>query len=175
MGLTRSFIKFSAMGSRLLNSADYENSAHVTCPLWNCRNCCEMQSFTRKDSHLPFFKPLSKTAPGFDWSQQRWPISGQVYVAMFMGPISGGLFGGIFAPHFGAMGIGLVVGLGVSFINALLFDRFVDSWVARNRKVFQRGMTSLLANVAGFSWAVLLSAVAMLAPFAAFGIFPLAQ
>jgi len=118
---------------------------------------------------MPFFRPLSKTAPDFDRSL-RWPISGQAYVAVFMGPISGGFLGGLIAPHWGALVIGLWVGIGLAIFSGWLNDRFLDPWIARHQRSFLRVVPCILVHLATFAWAIFISAAAMLAPFAVFGI-----
>jgi len=118
---------------------------------------------------MPFFSPLSKTAPEFD-RNLRWPIVGQLYVALFIGPISGGFLGGLIAPHWGAFLIGLWVGIGLAILNAWLTDRFVDAWVARNQRLLLRAVPRILVHVAVLAWTLSLSAAAMRAPFVIFGI-----
>jgi len=118
---------------------------------------------------MPFFSPLSKTAPAFD-RNLRWPIIGQLYVALFMGPISGGFLGGLIAPHFGALPIGLCEGIGLAILNGWLCDRYVDSLIARNQRFLLAAVPRILVHVAAFIWVLFISAVAMLAPFAVFGI-----
>ncbi len=120
---------------------------------------------------MPFFRPLSKTAPGLD-QKLPWPICGQVYVAIFMGPISAGFFGGLFAPHFGTVPIGLFTGIGWALINGWLCDRYLDALIARNQKFLQPLILRILTNILLFAWALFISAIAMLAPFVAFGNFP---
>jgi hypothetical protein len=118
--------------------------------------------------HMSFFKPLRKTAPEFD-PRLPWPLDGTAYVAMFMGPISAGFMGGLFAPHLGSLPIGLVVGLGLAFLNAWLNDLFIDSWVARHQRFLRPIPFRILINLIAFVWSLVLSGAAMLAPFAVFG------
>ena len=118
---------------------------------------------------MPFFRPLSKTAPGYD-RNLRWPISGLAYVAVFMGPISGGFFGRLLVPHLGGVMTGLWEGIGLAILSGWLNDRYLDPLIARNQRLFLRAAPRILAHIAAFAWALLISAVAMLAPFAVFGI-----
>jgi hypothetical protein len=117
---------------------------------------------------MPFFRPLSETAPDFDRNLP-WPIDGLAYVALFIGPISAGPLVGMLTSHWGAAGVGLLLGIGISFLNGWLTDRFLEPWIARNQTYFQRGIPRVLANIAAFVWAFILSGVSMLAPFAFFG------
>ena len=116
---------------------------------------------------MPFFRPLSKTAPAFDRNLP-WPINGLAYVALFMGPMSAGFFGGMHTPHWGAAGVGLLLGVGISFLNGWLSDRFLDPWIGRNQRYFRPCILRVLTNIAAFAWAFLLSGISMLAPFVLF-------
>src|SRR5687768_11000220 len=114
---------------------------------------------------MPFFRSLSDTAPQAD-RNLRWPIDGLAYVIAFMGPLSAGPIVGLFARDWRALGMGLLIGIGITFLNAWFSDLFIDPWIARFQGALQRGTPRVMANVAAFAWAVALSAVSMIAPFA---------
>jgi hypothetical protein len=117
---------------------------------------------------MPFFRPLSETVPDFDRNVP-WPIGGLAYVAAFMGPISAGPLIGVVTFHWTAAGVGLLLGIGISLLNGWLTDRFLEPWIARRQRLFQRGTPRILANIAAFAWASFLSGLSMLAPFVLFG------
>ena len=98
-----------------------------------------------------------------------WPIHGLAYIAAFMGPLSAGPMIGALARDCRAAVIGLLMGIGITFLNAWLSDRFVDPWIARFQRPLQKGIPRVLANIAAFAWAVALSGIAMLAPVAVLG------
>ena len=117
---------------------------------------------------MPFFRPLSKTAPGFH-RDRPWPIDGLAYVAAFMGPISGGPLSGMITGHWAIAGVGLLAGIIIALAHGWLSDRFFDPWIAGNQQYLLGLMPRVVVNIVAFSWAVLLSALAMFAPFALFG------
>ncbi len=117
---------------------------------------------------MPFFRPLSETAPGYDRNLP-WPIGGLAYVAVFMGPISAGLFAGVVVRHWVAAAVGLLLGMGISLLNALLMDRFLEPRIAKHQRQLYRGMARVCLNVIAFAWALALSGLAMLAPLVLFG------
>ena len=117
---------------------------------------------------MPFLRSLRETAPNGD-RNLRWPIDGLAYVVAFMGPLSAGPIIGVLARDWRAVGIGLLTGVGITFLNAWLSDKFLDPWIARFQRHLQRGMPRVLANIAAFAWAVALCAISMLAPIGVFG------
>ena len=117
---------------------------------------------------MPFLRSLDETAPQRDKSL-RWPIDGLAYVSAFMGPMSAGPIIGALARDWRAAGVGLLMGIGVTFLNAWLSDRFIDPCVARFQPLLQKGMPRVLANIAAFAWAIFLCALSMLAPVAILG------
>ena len=116
---------------------------------------------------MSFFRPLSKTAPEFD-RRLPWPIDGLAYVAMFMSPIAAGPLVGALTFHWGAAGVGLLIGICISCLNGWLTDRFIEPWIGRNQGLFQPRTCRVLANGAAFSWAFLLGGVSMFTPLALF-------
>lgn len=117
---------------------------------------------------MPFFRPLSETAPGYDRNLP-WPIAGLAYVAVFMGPMSAGVFAGVVTRHWLAAVVGLLVGVGISLLNGLLMDRILEPCIAKNQKHLHRGMARVFVNIIAFAWAFALSGLSMLAPFVLFG------
>ena len=117
---------------------------------------------------MPFLRSLNSTAPRAE-PDLPWPITGLAYVAAFMGPLSAGPIIGALARDWRAAVIGLLMGIGITFLNAWLSDRFVDPWIARFQRPLQKGVPRVLANVAAFAWAVALCAISMLAPIGVFG------
>ena len=67
------------------------------------------------------------------------------------------------------MVIGLLLGGGITFLNAWFSDRFLDPLIARFQRPLQKGMPRILANIVAFAWAIVLCALAMLAPVAVLG------
>ena len=112
---------------------------------------------------MPFLRSLNKTAPKAD-RDLRWPISGLAYVAAFMGPLSAGPIIGALARDWRTLAIGLLMGIGITFLHAWLSDKFLDPWIARFQRPLQNGLPRILANIAAFAWAFTLSALSMLAP-----------
>jgi tetrahydromethanopterin S-methyltransferase subunit D len=86
-----------------------------------------------------------------------------------MGPLSAGPIIGALARDWRAAGIGLLAGIGITFLNAWLSDRIVDPWIARFQKPLQKGIPRVVANIAALAWAVILCAIAMLAPLSVLG------
>ena len=117
---------------------------------------------------MPFFRPLSETAPDYDRNLP-WPIGGLAYVAAFMGPVSAGLFAGVVARHWAAALVGLLLGIGITLLNGLLMDRFLEPRIAKHQKQLCRGVARVCLNTIAFAWAFALSGIAMLAPFVLFG------
>ena len=117
---------------------------------------------------MPFFRPVSETAPDHDGSLP-WPVGGLAYVAMFMGPMSAGPFAGVVGRHWAAAVVGLLLGIGISLLNGLLMDRFLEPCIAKNQKHIYRGVARVFVNIIAFAWAFALSGLAMLAPFVLFG------
>ena len=117
---------------------------------------------------MPFLRSLNDTAPKGD-RDLPWPIHGLAYVAAFMGPLSAGPIIGALARDWRALVIGLLMGVGITFLNAWLSDRFLDPWVAKFQRPLQRRMPRVLANIAAFAWAITLCALSMLAPIAVLG------
>jgi|SRR5579862_596200 len=112
---------------------------------------------------MPFFR----SAPDRDRNLP-WPIHGLAYVALFMGPISAGLTGGLLAGCWGIIA-GLLLGIGISLLNALLMDKFLEPLIARHQKHLYRGIAYAFVNIIAFAWAFALSGLAMCAPFLIFG------
>ena len=117
---------------------------------------------------MPFFRPRSETAPDYDRNVP-WPIGGLAYVAAFMGPMSGGLFAGVVARDWAAAVVGLLLGIGITVLNGLLMDRFLEPQSAKHRERLYRGVARVCLNATAFAWAFALSGLAMLAPFVLFG------
>ena len=117
---------------------------------------------------MPFLRPLNDTAPNGD-AALPWPIDGLAYVSAFMGPMSAGPIMGILARDWRAVAIGLLMGMGITFLNAWLSDRFLDPLIARFQRALQKGMPRVLVNIAAFAWAIALCAFSMLAPMAVLG------
>ena len=117
---------------------------------------------------MPFLRSLNSTAPKAE-RDLPWPITGLAYVAASMGPLSAGPIIGALARDWRAAVIGLLMGIGITFLNAWLIDRFVDPWIARFQRPLQRGMPRVLANIAAFAWAITLCALSMLAPITVLG------
>ena len=65
--------------------------------------------------------------------------------------------------------LGLPLGIGITFLNAWLSDKFVDPWIAKYQRRLQKRIPRIVINIAAFAWAVALSAIAMLAPLAILG------
>ena len=117
---------------------------------------------------MPFFRPLSKTAPGYNRNLP-WPLHGLAYVASFMGPISAGPFAGLIAGDWIAAVIGLVLGIAITLLNGSLTDRFLEPLIARYQKLLCRGLAHIIVNVFAFAWAFALSGLAMYGPILIFG------
>lgn len=112
---------------------------------------------------MPFLRSLNDTAPQRDPSL-RWPIHGLAYVAAFMGPLAAGPLIGLLTWDWLTIAVGLLMGIGITFLNAWLIDRFFDHRIAK----YQRGLLKLgpriVANIAAFGWALILSTLSALAP-----------
>jgi hypothetical protein len=117
---------------------------------------------------MPFLRSLNETAPG-GVRDLPWPIDGITYVAAFMGPMCAGPIIGIFARDWRISLLGLPLGIGITFLNAWLSDKFVDPWIAKYQRPLQKRIPRVFVNIAAFTWAVALTAVAMLAPLAILG------
>jgi hypothetical protein len=122
----------------------------------------------REKARMPFLRSLNETAPK-GGRQLTWPIDGLAYVIAFMGPLSAGPIVGVLARDWRAFAVGLLMGIGITFLNAWLSDRFLDPWVAKFQRPLQKGMPRILANIVAFAWAVALCAISMLAPIAILG------
>jgi hypothetical protein len=118
---------------------------------------------------MPFLRPLDITAPNGN-RDLPWPIDGVAYVVTFMCPILAGPMIGFLRRDWREMAIGLPAGLAIAFFNAWLNDRYVDAWIAKFQTPLQNRIPRILANLAAFAWALALSAISMLAPFAILGI-----
>ena len=105
---------------------------------------------------MTFFRPLKETAPDYDPSLP-WPLHGLAYIAMFVGSFTGGAVIGLFAGGLVGCAIGVVVGASVYAANGLLFDRYIEAYLAK----MQRSTRPLriLVNIAGFAWAIAISAL----------------
>jgi hypothetical protein len=62
-----------------------------------------------------------------------------------------------------------LIGIGVTFLNASLSDKFLDPRIARFQRPLQKGMLRIPANIVAFAWAIALCALSMLAPIAVLG------
>jgi hypothetical protein len=82
---------------------------------------------------MPFYRPLSETAPDYDRNLP-WPIGGLAYVAAFMGPTSAGLFAGVVARDWATAVVGLLLGIGITLLNGLLMDRLLEPRIAKHQK-----------------------------------------
>ena len=116
---------------------------------------------------MPFLRSLNSTAPRAE-RDLPWPITGLAYVAAFMGPLSAGPIIGALAGDWRALAIGLLMGIGITFLHGWLSDKFLDPWIARFQRPLQNGLPRILANIAAFAWAFTLSAFSMLAPITVF-------
>jgi predicted histidine transporter YuiF (NhaC family) len=124
---------------------------------------------------MSFFRSLKHTAPKFDRSYP-WPIDGLIYMIMFMGPMTAGLTGGMEASDvfngfersrhhdFGYAFLGAIFGIAITLLNGLLWDELVEPIIARFQKPFRKPMLDRLANVTALVWAMLVCAIAMIAP-----------
>jgi len=117
---------------------------------------------------MPFLRSLDDTAPKGD-RKLSWPIHGLAYMIAFMGPLGAGPGIGLLIGGWPALAIGLLMGTGITFLNAWLSDRFLDPWIARFQRPLQKGIPRILANIAAFAWAIALCALSMLAPIAVLG------
>jgi hypothetical protein len=117
---------------------------------------------------MPYLRSLRLTAPKADPGLS-WPINGLSYVIAFMGPLSASPIVGMITGDWRAVAIGILVGAGITFFNALWSDRFVDSWIARHQQRLQKGGARILANIVAFAWAIILCALSMYAPIAILG------
>lgn len=117
---------------------------------------------------MPFYRPLSQTAVGYDRNLP-WPVCGLAYVAAFMAPMSAGLLVGFVARHWLAAVIGLMLGIGLSLLNGVFMETFVEPCIARHQMLLHRGTARVLVNIIAFAWAFVLSGLSMLAPFVLFG------
>jgi hypothetical protein len=117
---------------------------------------------------VPFLRPLSDTAPDRD-IRLPWPIYGLAYVIAFMGPLCAGPIIGTLSRDWRAAGVGLLIGICVTFLNAWLSDRFIDPFIASLQPLLQNSLPRVLANIAAFAWAIILCGVSMLAPLAILG------
>ena len=114
---------------------------------------------------MSFLRSLKDTAPKADHDLP-WPINGLAYVIAFMGPLSAGPIIGMMTRDWHAVGIGFLLGIGITFLNAWLSDRFLDVWIARCQKPLQNVMPRIMINIAAFTWAIGLCALSMFAPIA---------
>jgi len=112
---------------------------------------------------MPFLRSLHETAPKGDHNLP-WPIDGLAYVAAFMGPLSLGPIIGVLVRDWRASAIGLLIGIGITFLNAWLSDKFLDPWIAKFQRPLQESILRLVANIVAFAWVFLLCALSMLAP-----------
>ena len=115
---------------------------------------------------MPFFRSLDETAPNHN-RELAWPIHGSAYLIAFIGPLGAGLAGGS-TGDWRSLSIGLLMGIGVTLLNAWLSDRFLDPWIARFQRPLHKGVPWIFANIAAFTWGIALCALAMLAPIAYF-------
>jgi hypothetical protein len=83
--------------------------------------------------------------------------------------MSAGLLAGVVARHWLAAVVGLLLGIGISLLNGLLVDKFLEPCIARHQELLHRGMARVFVNIIAFAWAFALSGLSMLAPFVLFG------
>src|SRR4051812_17336844 len=102
---------------------------------------------------MPFLRSLAETAPKYDRNLE-WPIVGMAYIIAFLGPMSTGPMIGILIRDWRAAIIGLLMGVGITFLNAWLSDRLFDAWIARFQRPLHKGFPRFLANVAAFGWGI---------------------
>jgi hypothetical protein len=112
---------------------------------------------------VPFLHSLKDIAPKAD-QNLRWPIDGLAYVSAFMGPLSAGPIVGLLARDWRAIAIGLLIGIGITYLNAWLCDRFLEPRIARYQRFLQKGVPWVLANIVAFAWVIMLCALSMLGP-----------
>jgi predicted lipid-binding transport protein (Tim44 family) len=117
---------------------------------------------------MPFFRPLSETAPRADRNLP-WPIVGLSYVVTFMGPMPAGLMIGTLARDWLVSIVGLMIGIGITFLNGWLMDKIIDPVVAKFQRSLLKRFPYILVNIAAFVWAITLCALSMLAPLVLFG------
>ena len=118
---------------------------------------------------MPFFRRLKETAPAFDPTLP-WPVTGLAYVAAFMGPLGAGPMVGMLALDWRAVVIGLLMGVAIMFLNGWFGDTFFDPVLARFQSALQKGAPRVLVNIAAFAWAIIWSAISILAPLAILGL-----
>ncbi len=64
---------------------------------------------------------------------------------------------------------GLLIGIGVAFLNAWVFDRFINPLISKFQCTLVSRARRVIINIAAFAWAFVLSGLAMLAPLIIFG------
>ena len=96
-----------------------------------------------------------------------WPIGGVAYTAMDLGPLGGGglwLLLGLLKGSFGLILLGLLLGPGLFFGTAWVFDHYVDFWIAKRRARLGQGLPFVFINTAAFAWGILLGALPIFTP-----------
>lgn len=116
---------------------------------------------------MPFLRSLKETAPQANTSY--WPIDGLAYVVAFTGPVAACLAVGVLTRDWRAFAVGIPAGIGITFLNAWLSDRFLDPLVAKFQRHLKNGIPWVLTNLAAFAWAIALSALSMFVPFLVLG------
>jgi hypothetical protein len=89
---------------------------------------------------------------------------------MFGAPISAGLLGGWAGANWLTLTLGLATGIGISFLNGWLIDRFLEPLISKFQKPLQKTRPRAILNMAAFAWAFSSSALSMFAPVVFFGI-----
>lgn len=122
---------------------------------------------------MPFLRSLKETAPQADPSY--WPIDGLACVVAFTGPVAASLAVGVLTRDWRAFAVGIPAGIGITFLNAWLSDRFIDPLIAKFQRRLRDGIPWVLTNLAAFAWALALSALSMFVPFLILGDLVLTQ
>jgi predicted lipid-binding transport protein (Tim44 family) len=118
--------------------------------------------------HMPLLGSLNDTAANAD-TKLPWPISGLAYVCAFMGPLTAGPMLGLMIGDWRVGVVGLLIGIGIDFINCWLTGKFIEPLIKRFQPRLQKGPVHVLANIVAFVWAIMLCALSMFAPIAVFG------
>jgi hypothetical protein len=99
-----------------------------------------------------------------------WPINGLAYVCLFMGPISAGPIIGIVQNDWRAGAIGFFGGIVITILGVWFDGKVLNPAIRKFQTQLQNPALRAAANVAAFSWAILLTGIAMLLPVVIVGI-----